>query len=471
MTSKISYDLVVLGCGAAGLSAACSYAAAASAQGRKVHIAVVERASRENRGGATRWTSSWFRITEDRKLDPTFVDKMNAFSGGLADLEYCRTLAHEVTPTLQFLEQNGVELVYFKQPFPNRNTGGGLGMPARGGAGIVNGLAAVIERTPGAEILYETEAVRLTVAHDGHVNGVIVRGRDGRTRTLSAPSVVIACGGFEGNKEMLTQYLGARACDLPLIAPTLANNTGDGVRMAMEIGAATAGQFDMFHGEPVDVRSSKPDAVVYAFPYGIVVNARAERFYDEGKDSFDSTFEEIAFEIWRNQEQKAFFIGDQTTLGIEHVQAIILTDQPPVSAETLAELASRLGLEPKALERTVAEYNAAIGPGKFNAHIRDGRAAPGLKPPKSNWAFPIESPPYIGYPLTCAITFTFGGVRTDSLARVVTPSGTPIPGLYAAGEVTGLYYHQYPAGTSVLRAATFGRIAGAHAAASRAAAV
>jgi len=468
MTGKFAYDLVVLGCGAAGLSAACSYAAAANAQGRKARIAVVERASRENRGGATRWTSSWFRITEDRKLDPAFVDKMNALSGGLADLEYCRTLEREVTQTLQFLEQNGIELIYFKQPFPNRNTGGGLGMPARGGAGIVNGLANVLERTLGAEILYETEAVRLTVAGDGRVNGVIVRGRDGLTRTLSAPSVVIACGGFEGNKEMLTQYLGARACDLPLIAPTLSNNTGDGLRMAMEIGAATAGQFDMFHGEPVDVRSSKPDAVVYAFPYGIVVNARAERFYDEGKDSFDSTFEEIAFEIWRNQEQKAFFIGDQTTLGIEHVQAIILTDQPPVSAATLAELASRLGLDPKALERTVAEFNAAIGPGKFNAHIRDGKAAPGLRPPKSNWAFPIASPPYIGYPLICAITFTFGGVRTDSLARVVTPSGTPIPGLYAAGEVTGLYYHQYPAGTSVLRAATFGRIAGAHAALMRA---
>jgi tricarballylate dehydrogenase len=224
----------------------------------------------------------------------------------------------------------------------------------------------------------------------------------------------------------------------------------------------------MFHGEPVDARSSKPDAVVYAFPYGIVVNGRAERFYDEGKDSFDSTFEELAFEIWRNQQQKAFFIGDQTTLGIEHVQAIILTDQPPVTAGTLGELATALGLEPTALERTVAAYNAAIGPGPFNAHIWDGKAAPRLTPPKSNWAFPIESPPYIGYPLTCAITFTFGGVRTDSLARVLTPSGTVIPGLYAAGEVTGLYYHQYPAGTSVLRAATFGRIAGAHAASSHA---
>lgn len=464
MNDNSTYDLVVLGCGAGGLSAALGYAASAAAQGRPSRIAVVERATREGRGGATRWTSSWFRITEDRRLDPAFVGQMEAVSGGMADLDYCRTLEREVTRTLGFLEQNGVELIYFKQPFPNRNTGGGLGMPARGGVGIVDGLAGVVERTPGAEILYETEAVRLCVAADGRISGVVVRGRDGLTRTLGARAVVIACGGFEGNKEMLTRYLGERACDLPVIAPTLHNNTGDGVRMAMEVGAATAGQFDMFHGEPVDVRSTKPDAVVYAYPYGIVVNSRAERFYDEGKDSFDSTFEEIAFQIWRHQQQKAYFIGDQTTLGIEHVQAIILTDQPPVTAATLAELAVQLGLEPRALERTVAAYNAAIGPGAFNAHIRDGRATRGLVPPKSNWAFPIQTGPYIGYPLTCAITFTFGGIRTDSTARVVTPSGTPIPGLYAAGEVTGLYYHQYPAGTSVLRAATFGRIAGAHAA-------
>jgi tricarballylate dehydrogenase len=463
-TSSAAYELIVIGCGAAGLSAAVSYAAVASARGRRPRIAVLERASRNDRGGATRWTSSWFRITEDRKLDPEFVGLMKTLSNGLADLDYCRTLASEVTETLRFLEANGVELVYFKQPFANRNTGGGLGMPARGGVGIVDGFAAVIERTPGAEILYETEGARLSLTDEGRIDGVVVRGADGLLRTLSAPAVVIASGGFEGNQEMLTRYIGNRACDLPLIAPTLENNRGDGIRMAMEIGADTAGQFDMFHGEPVDVRSAKPDAVVYAFPFGIVVNGNAKRFFDEGRDSFDSTFEDLGVEIFRNQNQKAFFIGDQTTLGIEPVQAIILTDQPPIEAASIGALAKKLKLDAATLETTVAEYNAAVGPGEFNPRIRDGKAARRLEPPKSNWAFPLEKPPYIAYPLTCAITFTFGGIRTDTQARVVTPRGAPIPGLYAAGEVTGLYYHGYPAGTSVLRSATFGRIAGAHAA-------
>ncbi len=470
MNDTPAYDLVVVGCGAAGLSAAVSYAAAARSANasRPPRMAVVERAQREERGGATRWTSAWLRITEERHLDPAFTAQMALVSGGLADLEYCRTLESEVPHTLQFLERNGVELTYFKQPFPNRNTGGGLGMPVGGGAAIVKGLAEVIERSPGAEILYGTEAVRLALSAAGRIDGVIVRGGDGLLRALSAPAVVIACGGFEGNPEMLTRYVGPRACDLPLIAPTLANNTGDGLRMALEVGAATAGQFDMFHGEPVDARSRKPDAVVYAYPYGILVNARGARFCDEGADSFDATFESVAFEIWRNQEQQAFFIGDQTTLGIEHIQAIILTDLPPVTARTLGSLALELGLDPTALERTVAAYNSSIGPGQFDPHRFDRRATRGLAPPKSNWAFPLERPPYIGFPLTCAVTFTFGGIRTDSAARVLTPSGAAIPGLYAAGEVTGLYYHRYPPGTSVLRSATFGRLAGEHAARGRA---
>jgi succinate dehydrogenase/fumarate reductase flavoprotein subunit len=457
----MTYDLVVIGMGASGLSAAVTYADAAPA----ASIAVLERATEEERGGATRYTSSWFRITEDRQLDPNFVGMMERVSGGLADLDYCRTLEREVNESLRFLDEHDVEVIYFKQPLPNRNTGGGLGMPNGGGAAIVAGLSAVLERTEGVEPLYETEALRLSVSDEGRVDGVVVRGRDGLLRRLGARAVVIASGGFEGNHEMLAQYIGERACDMPVIAPGPKNNRGEGIRMAIEIGADTAGQFDMFHGEPVDPRTSKPDAVVYPYPYGILVNGHAERFFDEGQNSFDSTFEQLGYEIWRHQEQKAFFIGDQTSLSVEGFSIVNLTDQDPVTGGTIRELAQQLGLDPDALERTVADYNAAIGPGEFDPYTFDGKSTVGLEPPKSNWAFPLDSPPFIAYPLTCAITFTFGGIRTDSSARVMTPNGTPIPGLYAAGEVTGLYYHEYPAGTSVLRSVTFGRLAGTHAAA------
>jgi tricarballylate dehydrogenase len=463
MEGAASYDLVVIGMGAAGLSAAVSFADAAAARGRAARVAVVERAPAEERGGATRYTSSWFRVTADRRLDPNFVGLMESLSDGLADLDYCRTLEQEVGGSLDFLDAHGVETTYFEQPFPNRNTGGGLGMPVGGGIAIVDGLAGILERTEGVELLYETEAVRLGVSEEGRIDGVVVRGRDGLLRTLGAGAVVIASGGFEGSKEMLTQYLGERACDLPVIAPGPGNNRGEGIRMAMEVGADTAGQFDMVHAEPIDPRASKADPVFYPYVYGIVVNRHGRRFFDEGANSFDSTFEALGYEIWRNQEQTAFFVGDQTTFGIEPVQAVIFTDVPPVTAATVGELAERLGLDPAALEQTVAEYNASVGPEEFDPYSFDGKSTRGLDPPKSNWAFPLDSPPYVAYPLTCAITFTFGGIRTDSQARVVSPAGTPIPGLYAAGEVTGLYYHEYPAGTSVLRSVTFGRIAGAHA--------
>jgi tricarballylate dehydrogenase len=468
MGNEKSYDLVVIGMGAAGLSSAVAYADAAAAEGRIPRIAVLERSAREERGGSTRYTGSWFRVTEERELDPAFVATMESVSGGLADLDYCRTLERELPASIGFLEDHGVGYIYFKQPLPNRNTGGGLGMPAGNGLGIVDGLAGILEGTEGVELLYELEAFRLSLSEDGRVNGAVVRGRDGLLRTLTAEAVVVASGGFEGNSEMMTRYLGERACDIPMISPGTANNRGEGIRMAVDVGADTAGQFDRFHAEPVDPRATKPDAVVYPYTYGILVNRQAQRFFDEGANSFDSTFEALGYEIWRNQDQTAFLICDQTSLSVNGFSDVVFTDQDPVSDATIGGLALKLGLDAPALEATVAAFNAAADAGEFDPYSFDGKHTVGIDPPKSNWAIPIESAPFIAYPLTCAICFTFGGVRTDSLARVVTPDGTPIPGLYAAGEVTGLYYHEYPVGTSVIRGVTFGRIAGAHAAAAHA---
>jgi len=460
----MDYDLVVIGCGAGGLAAAVAYADLA---GRGARIAVLERATREGRGGATRWTSSWFRMTADRQLDPAFIETMARVSGGKADLEYCRVYASEVPATFTFLDRHAVPWIYFEQPFANRNTGGGLGMPVPGGVAIVDTLAKVIDDLPNAAIHYETEAVALRTDGDGRVHGVRVRGPGGE-RELTARAVVIACGGFEGAPDLLREHLGPRGAELPVIAPTLVNNRGDGIRLTAPLGAALAGQFDMFHGEPVDRRSSKPDAVVYAYPYGIVVNRHGQRFFDEGADSFDATFEQLGYEIWAYQDQEAYFVAEKAILDWPNVATIILTDQPPIEAATIEALAERLGLDPTALASTVSRYNAAIQPGETDRRIRDGKAALGITPPKSNWATPIRTGPFIGYPLTCAITFTFGGIRSDARARVLRRDGTPIAGLYAAGEVTGLYYNQYPAGTSVLRALTFGRIAAREAAAARA---
>jgi len=457
----MEYDLVVIGCGAGGLSAAVAYADEA---GENARIAVLERATREGRGGATRWTSSWFRVTNDRQLDPAFVPTMERLGQGKADLDYCRTYADEVPGTFDFLDRHGVPWVYFDQPFANRNTGGGLAMPVPGGVAIVDTLAAQVDALPNADILYETEAVELETDGQGRVTGVRVRS-NASERVLAAKAVVIACGGFEGAHDMLVKHLGPRGPEMPLIAPTLANNRGDGIRLTAPLGGDLAGQFDMFHGEPVDTRTNKPDAVIYGYPFGIIVNKDCRRFFDEGQDSFDATFERLGYEIWANQDQQAWFVGEKAILGWPAVADIMLTDQPPVEAGTVAELATKLGLDADALVATVSQYNAAIQPGPTDRTIRDGKRTEGIEPPKSNWATPIENGPFIGYPMTTAITFTFGGIRSDNRARVLKRDGSAIPGLYAAGEVTGLYYKEYPAGTSVLRALTFGRVAAREAAA------
>lgn len=456
------FDLIVVGCGAAGLSAAVSYIRKAREQGRKPRVAVIESAPREERGGATRWTTARFRARADYSLDPYFVGRMQEVSKGLSDIDYCRTLEAEVPASIRFLEEHGVSLLHYGPPVAmcveHEVT------PNGGGHAIVDALAKFLEETDGAEILYRTEALRLILSPEGRVDGVTMRGADGLLQTLRAPSVVLACGGFEGNREMLTRYIGSNACDLPLLAPGLAYNQGAGIRMAMEVGAGTAGQFDMIHSELVDRRTTRADAVCYAHPFGIVVNGEAKRFFDEGCGTFEETFELIAFEVWRNQKQTAFFIADQTIAAYPNIMVLIDTDKPAIEAQTAPELASLLGLDPDALVRTIDEYNAAVGPGEFDPMRHDGKATNGLSPDKSNWAYRLEKPPFFAYPLISAICFTYGGLRTDTKARVVSGNGTIIPGLYAAGEIVGLFYHEYPAGTSVLRGLTFGRIAGSHAA-------
>jgi Succinate dehydrogenase/fumarate reductase, flavoprotein subunit len=466
MKTSQEYDIVVIGHGAAGLAAAVTFAESRDS----ARVAVLERAPRDQRGGATRWTGAFLRVTEDRTFDHEWPDRVQEASGGLSDRAYCDVLDREVPATLKFIEDRGVELVFAEFPFAHTFDGGPAkmtppGHPNGGGAAIVEALSAVLERRDDVDLHYQTEAVRLTVSDDGVVDGVVVRGTDGLLRRLGAGAVVLACGGFEGNAEMLTRYIGPKACDLPLIAPGIANNRGDGLRMALELGADTAGQFDMIHAEPVDTRTQSADAVIYGYTGGIFVNARAERFFDEGRDTWDNTFEHIGYEIWRNQDQQAYWIADAKTLAIPGHEYALLSDVPPERADTLGELAVKLGVDAEALEKTVAAFNAACGPGEFDVRRLDGKATTGITPPKSNWATQLDTAPFIGIPLTAAICFTYGGVRTDTDARVVTPAGTPIPGLYAAGEMTGLFYHEYPPATSVLRSLTFGRIAGAHAAA------
>jgi tricarballylate dehydrogenase len=456
-----SYDIVVVGCGAAGLAAALSAAETASeASSDDLAIAVLERAPREDRGGNTRWTGAYLRLKDKDTVADHFVEDMLEFSEGLSDEQYIRTLAENAPETIGWVQSKGVQFDYLPTIFLTLRQP--RLQPVGGGAAIVETLTQHVEEL-GVPILYETTAQRLVMGEDGLLAGLEVRGPDGRLRQLGAKAVIIAAGGFEGNPEMMTQYIGRNAVHIPPIAKGGWYNKGEGIRMALEVGARPAGQWDAFHAEPVDPRSSKSEAVVMAFPYGILVNKEGERFLDEGAGTVDEIYESVARTIFYDQDQVAYLIIDRKLFEIPEYRRAIQTDQEPYRADTIADLAENIGVNSQTLARTVSAYNeaAAADPSNFDPFRPDGLATRGgLKPPKSNWARPIDEPPYLAYPIICSVVFTFGGIATNERAEVLSSTSSLIPGLYAAGEAAGLYYSKYPGSTSVLRCLTFGKIAG-----------
>ncbi len=237
--------------------------------------------------------------------------------------------------------------------------------------------------------------------------------------------------------------------------------------MALAIGAAGAGNFGLFHAEPIDPRSGVAEAAIFAFPYGILVNKQGRRFVDEARGPVDAWYERVTRDIHDQTDGIAWMILDQKGIAVPNLTAGIRTDQAAISASTLDELAAKLELPVDALVRTVGDYNAACTGGPFDHSAPDGLATVGVEPPKSHWAQPVDLGPYVAYPIIAANVFTFGGLRIDADSHVISRSGTAIEGLYAAGEITGMYYSNYTGSTSVLRGAVFGRIAGANAAAGR----
>lgn len=323
-------------------------------------------------------------------------------------------------------------------------------MPDGGGWAIIQALMKHIEQfNNNCDVYWETEARTLLTDHQGRVNGVQARKADGLLENLYASDVMLASGGFEGNREMLAKYVGPRTHELQLIAPGLKYNRGQGLNMALDVGADTAGSFDGIHCEMVDTRAIKPDAVIWGHNYGIVVNENCERFYDEGKRHLFATFEMIALELWRDHNNKGFFITDSTIMDRFRPGWVYeSTDQEPIRADSTPDLAFKLGVDAEKLRETISEFNQACNDKPFDLMKLDGKATTGLQVNKSNWANPLDRPPYYAFPLTAQLTFTYGGLKVNTSSQVLATNGAPIPGLWASGELTGLYYNgrdtQYP---------------------------
>lgn len=480
MNEVHEYDVVVVGCGVAGLSAAVS-AAEEGAQ-----VIVLERAPHGEHGGNSRHTGAWFRMESETEVSADFVEHFIANSGptldpalihrvsddpenwpailrsmSFVDPDVIQTLVDQAPPTVAWLKDRGLRFARLEVPFPTSVQP--RMAPSGGGLAMIEALLAALQEL-GGTVLYEAAAQSLLHDGDGTVCGVRAVTKGNRPVEVRGQAVVLASGGFQGNAEMMTRYIGPRAQHLGMMSQGCHYNKGEGIRMALEAGAAPCGDFGSWHASPMDPRSSRPGASIYIYPYGILVNREGRRFTDEAPGPTDETYETTARTINVQPDGIAWVLLDDVGYRIPTFAAAVRTERPAIEADTIGDLALKLGLQASALEETVATFNAACRPGRYNPLELDGLCTKGLPVPKSNWARPLEKAPFRAYPIISSIVFTFGGLRVDRHARVMNLQGDPIPGLYAAGEVQGLYYGTYTGATSVLKGAVFGRIAGRDAA-------
>ncbi|MFC7361044.1 FAD-dependent oxidoreductase [Nocardioides astragali] len=471
------YDVVVVGGGVAGLTAAC---AAAEAGAR---VAILERSPEAETGGNTRYTEAFLRMKSLEEtadgLEDTLVDDFMGHpdpsimadaarsperrsplykAHHAVDPDYVAELAASAPETLAWMGTYGVRYDFLPTPFLTTSTT--RMAPVGGGLAIVESMGKAA-RGLGVEFHFETTARSLVTGASG-IEGVVADTPAGGV--TFGGRVVLASGGYQGNAEMMARYHGDRALTSRPVARGGNYNKGEGIEMALAVGAATAGNFSLFHAEPVDPRSGEPEAAIFCFPYGVLVNAEGERFVDEARGPIDAWYERTTRDIAAQPGGIAWVVLDQQALAVPNIRSGIRTEVPPLVAGTIEELAAAIGAPAAALARTLTSYNAACGEGDFSPLAPDGLATSGIAPPKSNWARSINVGPFEAYPIMAANVFTFGGLKTTAAAEVVDNDGRVVRGLWAAGEMTGLYYSNYTGSTSVLRGATFGRIAGREAA-------
>ena len=482
------YDVIIVGGGNAALCAALS---ACESGARTL---VLECAPEPERGGNSRFSAGAMRVAYGGVADLvslmpdlTAEDKaITDFGTYTADQFYddlCRVTQYRTNPelaetlvsrsfdTMMWMRGKGIRFapIYGRQAFEidgRFKFWGGLTVEAWGGGpGLVEALYSAAARN-GIEVWYASR-VRALIHDDHGIRGATITS-GGRTTAVSARAVVLACGGFEANAEARARYLGP-GWDLAKVRGTRFN-TGDGIRMALEIGAMPYGNWSGCHAVGWDRNAPEfGDLTVgdgfqkHSYPFGIMVNARGRRFVDEGADFRNYTYAKYGRAILEQPGQFAWQVFDRKA-------APLLRDEYRIkgvtkaNADSLEELAGKLeDVDPAGFLEEVRAYNAAVMLERpFNPNVKDGRSTRGLAVDKSNWANTIDTPPFEAYAVTCGITFTFGGLRIDGSARVINTDGLPISGLYAAGElVGGIFYFNYPGGTGLMSGSVFGRIAGA----------
>ncbi|MBI3042695.1 MAG: FAD-dependent tricarballylate dehydrogenase TcuA [Betaproteobacteria bacterium] len=486
------YDVIVVGGGNAGLCAALS------AREHAARVAVLERSPEEERGGNSAFTAGTMRavysgLEDIRQLVPDlseaeiaetdfssytadqFFDDMARITRYRTNPDLCEALVTRSNEALHWLRRQGVRFipVYGAQSFKvgaKRKFWGGVTVGAVGGGiGLVDSLHAAAARA-GIAVFYEAEARRL-LQSDRVVRGVEADVA-GKTTTLRAGAVVLASGGFQANAEWRTRYLGP-GWDLAKVRGTRFN-TGGGIRMALEVGAQSYGNWSGCHATEWDMHAPDyGDRTVgdrfqkHSYPFSVMVNNEGRRFVDEGADFRNYTYAKYGRTILSQPGQVAWQIFDSKVLHLQREEYHI-KGATKLKAATLEALVARMeGVDGRQALQTICEYNAAVKKQiPFDPNVLDGRGTDGLAVPKSNWANTIEDGPFEAYGVTCGITFTFGGVKINPEAQVLDMADRPLRGLYAAGEMAaGVFYFNYPGSSGLTCGTVFGRIAGRNAAA------
>jgi tricarballylate dehydrogenase len=447
----VLYDVLVIGGGNAALCAALS------ANECGARVLVVEAAPTDFRGGNSRHTRNMRCMTDSYGEEEYWTDLLRV-TGGQTNERLARMVIRSSQESTVWMKHHGARF----QPA----LGGTLHLGRTnafflgGGKALMNTYYQAAGKR-GIRILYNAEVVGMKIEGGAFESATALV--DGVPVELRAKAAIFAAGGFEANIEWLKEAWGEAAENF-LIRGTPFNK-GRVLKLLLDAGVEPVGDPKQCHAVAIDARAPKFDGGIVTrldcLPLGIVVNREGVRFYDEGEDLWPKRYAIWGRLVAEQPGQIAWCIIDSKVVG-----RFIPSVFPAVRADSIRELANALGVPAETVENTIKRFNESVRPGRFDHNLLDDCRTEGLTPPKSHWAQPIDTPPFLAYPLRPGITFTYLGVKVNESANIVMRDGTPGRNIFAAGELMAgnILGQGYLAGFGMTIGTVFGRIAGRQAA-------